>query len=662
MGELFSARRHLARIRLAAFAVACLGIAAAPRQASLWLLLLWAGGLAATQVLFVAVHRYRPYELLTRLAVYSDLAFLLVACMLSSADLFWLLLFPLVSAVRLLHPRDVSVMVVAALGAHAAMQPAPFSSWEGVVELLLRAAALGLAAAAAWALALSERAARPRWSVVRDAIRPPPARDSAMALRYRAQRLGDLVGAERTLLFLATPGGEFALHDPLLTLGDRESDAASSFADCELARAVTGSGRPAVVARARADARVPEAFSAGLAVDNLLTVPMGPPGGADALLVFVNKATAEGFIEDDAGLAQFLATLTPTAAADELGRRGGARTAVEASLAVLPQVTGDGIVVVDQSGVVMACNASAAERLDLLDDPLGRPAAEALGNDELAALIGRALGTDRRFEADWPGPDGSQVAHGRISLSPLCDGETPIGALVVLPVSAVVAPGDDLGQRLLAAVSHELRTPLTAIKACASTLLRVELIDKAARDGFLAEMATQADRLADSVDELIDSAESTVREMLAALQRTIPDRSAEAEFPDPEPVVRVPIADALRAVRLLLRDALLRSCRDSVVKVEAKEEDEDTVVLAISFVMDPQLEEAAGVSALPFATASAGPRPGGGLGLGLYLAGRVARKWGGCVLASREDDGRVRWAIRFPVDQDTTNSLAPPRR
>jgi len=671
MRELLNGRRHLLRVRFTALLLALIGIVLAPRFSSPGLAAGWALAALGAQGLLWAFERLVSPIAHRRLMVALDLALFAAASALSCADLFWLLLFPVILAVWSLEPLDIALTVAGAVGLHSLSLPGSFPGAQDITRALLRAAALVVAGAGVWALARSARGARPRWSAVRDAAASPHGRGTIAQLRGLAETIAGLLDARRSLLYVLHADGSLTFHDPLLSLSDAQCDAAGTLAASELLRSAARAQRAAVIPDPERDPRLPMDFVRGLRPTDMLVLPVQATGEARGVVVLVDKNSGDPFSDEDAGLGMLVAALaarTAEAASEavpESAPPAEGEPGPDGALAFLPDLAIQPMLVLGPRGVLVSANGAARSLLDLPGDAVGRPLVETIRAGELEAFITDGLNGTQRQVGHWTSPEGARVA---VQLTPLRADEALLGAVVSFAPDVQAPDTRAVCDRVLSAVSHELRTPLTAIRATTSTLLKATGLDADTRDQLLRESLVQTDRLQASIDELIEAADprrttprddeppaadppplplsEVVRRVVADQEQATPGRRADVSVGDPEAVADAPAAETERLVGRLLRDAWTRSEPGTPITVTTASSGR-TLTLSVTFRADQKLCRVAAGSAEPFAVVGAGPRPGGGLGLGLFLAKQAAERLGGS-LAVGADAERVEWDVTLP--------------
>jgi two-component system phosphate regulon sensor histidine kinase PhoR len=168
--------------------------------------------------------------------------------------------------------------------------------------------------------------------------------------------------------------------------------------------------------------------------------------------------------------------------------------------AVLEKMT-DGVVIVDQQGMVQLMNSTAEKMFDSHQDAcIGKPLVEVFRHHQIFELWQRCLKSGVTEEATI------DIAK-RIILHGIT---TPLGQ--ALPGSTLLLFQDmsrqqqieTLRRDFISNVSHELRTPLAALKALTETLQDGALEDPPAARRFLEQMETEVDSLSLMVTELLE--------------------------------------------------------------------------------------------------------------------------------------------------------------
>ncbi|MEO1091070.1 MAG: ATP-binding protein [Pseudomonadota bacterium] len=178
-----------------------------------------------------------------------------------------------------------------------------------------------------------------------------------------------------------------------------------------------------------------------------------------------------------------------------------ARDAAEAAAQErLMQVLPDPLLQVDARGVVVYANNAARARFG--PSTVGRPIQHTLRAPTLLQAIETA------FEVDLPSQLDLQEtrALGRyfqVEVQPLrIPGERPYVILVLRERTSELV-SERLISDFVANASHEIRTPLTAVRGIIDTLRGPARDDAAARERFLATMATETERMNRLVSELM---------------------------------------------------------------------------------------------------------------------------------------------------------------
>ena len=180
----------------------------------------------------------------------------------------------------------------------------------------------------------------------------------------------------------------------------------------------------------------------------------------------------------------------------------------------------DGVILVDEAGVVRLWNPTAALSLR-------RPAVEAVGRP-IADLLGDWQSLQSRI------PVASEPQSGGASRAQTLPVEVQ-GEERWLSISAVRFPGgtvyafrdvtderavEQMKTDFVSTVSHELRTPLAAIYGAAMTLRRRDVaVDESQRDRLLEVVSSEADRLARIVNDILWASRLESGRMSIAIER-----------------------------------------------------------------------------------------------------------------------------------------------
>jgi signal transduction histidine kinase len=200
----------------------------------------------------------------------------------------------------------------------------------------------------------------------------------------------------------------------------------------------------------------------------------------------------------------------------------------------------------------------------------------------------------------------------------------------------------ELREQFIAVLGHDLRNPLSAILSGASLLLKMPLDDRARR--LIHMMQDSAFRMSKLIDNVLDFArgrlggglgvsrdadvplEPALREVIAELNASSPDRLIETEFSLTKPVN----CDPGRIAQLLsnlLGNALTYGSTTAPIRVRAIS-DADTFELSVANVGNPIPRAARTRLFQPFYRGELRPSRQG-LGLGLYIANEIAKAHGG---------------------------------
>jgi PAS domain S-box-containing protein len=417
-----------------------------------------------------------------------------------------------------------------------------------------------------------------------------------------------------------------------------------------------GSGR----AIRTGEAQLAAVIDAG-GVRSAVVVPLVARGDPVGALTLAWLESDRRYDEDDLRFAETLA-MRAAVALDNARLYREAEERAQAAR-VLASV-GDGVFLVDRSGVVRTWNRAA-------ETATGLPAAEVVDRPAVAAIPGwRAIAA--RIPVGAPG-----ASAGRAESLPLDLGTRELWLsihAVVVPDGVVYAFRDlteeraleELKTEFVSTVSHELRTPLAAIYGAAMTLRRGDVdLPEEQRENLLGVVASEADRLARTVNDILWASRLDTGTMRVAIsrcdpvalardvveaQRTHLDAAHEVRL---TPVGRLPEVsadpDKVRQVLVNLVDNGVKYSRGGVVDVRLEEMGgrvrfsvsdegigipvaEQRRIFEKFYRLDPNM--AGGV---------------GGTGLGLYICRELVRRMDGRIWVESGGGTGTTFHVELPV-------------
>jgi signal transduction histidine kinase len=397
-----------------------------------------------------------------------------------------------------------------------------------------------------------------------------------------------------------------------------------------------------------------------LGMASAMVVPMKARGRTLGALMLVSSDPERLYDDDALTFAEHLGRRSATAVDNAiLYRRSEQRAQAARALAFVA----DGVLLVDEDGIVRIWNA-AAEVIT------GLPERDVVGRRVDEAVPGWAA-----IEAHIPVAAGPGTPRAETVPVELARGERWLSMSgVALPGGTVYAFRDLTEERrverlkteFVATISHELRTPLAAIYGAALTLRREEPAVEAQRKGLLDVVASESERLARIVNDilLVSRIESGTLDVavgsfdpteLAAAVVAAADAHLPANLAlslESEPDVPPVEADAHK-VRQILTNLL-----DNAVKYSP---DGGNISLRISrddaFVSFAVTDEGLGVPASEqrrifekfYRLDPELTRGVGGTGLGLYISRELVRRMNGRINVESEEGKGSMFRVELPV-------------
>ena len=249
-----------------------------------------------------------------------------------------------------------------------------------------------------------------------------------------------------------------------------------------------------------------------------VTVPLIARSEVFGSITLVTAESGRIYGEHDLALAQELARHAAAAIDnarlyDEAQRRSRAARALEA--------VADGVVLVDQDGVIRLWNAAATTITGMQEEEvIGRPIGDVVHRwNELSPLIPVASKPGEPVRAETvPVEFGGRELW--ISGSGVGFEEGTVYAFRDLTEERAL---EELRADFVATVSHELRTPLAAIYGSAQTLSRKDIeLDPEIQDQLLGVIASESDRLGTIVNDLLIAGRLDANQLPLSIERCDP--------------------------------------------------------------------------------------------------------------------------------------------
>jgi len=227
----------------------------------------------------------------------------------------------------------------------------------------------------------------------------------------------------------------------------------------------------------------------------------------------------------------------------------------------------EGIMVVDQKGVIVLMNPS-LRKIFLVDfDPQGRTPVEAIRYAAVQETVDKILEHGQAYISQEIVMTDLADRTLKVNGAPIVRNNKLEGAVLVFHDITELRRLEKMKQEFVANVSHELRTPISSIKGYAETLLQGALEDKSHAKDFVHIIFESSNRLASLISDLLDLAkiESGKMQMdffsvevkplalrcISVLKKSIDEKSLKVlcQIPDHLPKV---LADDKRLSQVLL--------------------------------------------------------------------------------------------------------------
>ena len=331
----------------------------------------------------------------------------------------------------------------------------------------------------------------------------------------------------------------------------------------------------------------------------------------------------------------------------------------------------EGVIAVDLQGRILNINEAAARLFDV--DPENCPGMmieEISRNPMLAGFMKRALDAQDPFEEDINirvGTGDDRILHLRSS-SLLGTNGKRAGTLVVIADVTRIRKLENMRREFVANVSHEIKTPITAIKGFVETLLDGALDSSDDARHFLAIIEKHTRRLEALVEDLLTLSRIEQEEefgktafeefnLTAVLNSALQVCLTKAEPKGIQVLLNCPELLSVKgnarqieqAVVNLLDNAINYSPRDSTIRVNARKEDGNTVIISVS-------DQGCGIAPQHiqriferfYRVDKARSRAVGGTGLGLAIVKHIVQTHGGQISVESKPGKGSTFTIHLP--------------
>jgi two-component system, OmpR family, phosphate regulon sensor histidine kinase PhoR len=323
----------------------------------------------------------------------------------------------------------------------------------------------------------------------------------------------------------------------------------------------------------------------------------------------------------------------------------------------------EGVLVMDEQGVVQLANEAARRALRVRDDPVGRRYVELVRHPDIEAQITRALRGDPSEAQELT--IAQEPAQTIMAQATRVSGEGSQGVVLVLHDITGLRRADRIRRDFVANVSHELRTPLTAIRGYVEAL--IDLVpDEAEPRRFLDIIARHSARMEGLVKDLLRLTRLEAGQEPIDRVACAPTHLFDSVVRDLEPLLarrrqRVTTTVPAEPASLVGDPAKLHDVLRNLVENAANYAPEGTTI-GLSARREPDHvalvveDEGPGIPEADlqriferfYRVDKARSRETGGTGLGLSIVKHLVGLHGGDVRAENRAAGGARFIVRIP--------------
>jgi two-component system phosphate regulon sensor histidine kinase PhoR len=324
------------------------------------------------------------------------------------------------------------------------------------------------------------------------------------------------------------------------------------------------------------------------------------------------------------------------------------------------EASDEGLLLVDEGGVVRFASPTATRYLDLPDQVVGLPIAGSRADFRLVRMLTSITPGVGVVQRRWVS-NGRQLAVRARRVS-----EDGPGVVIWVRDETRVRNLEKMRRDFISNVSHELRTPLAAMRLMAETLLSGALDDPPAAHEFVSRIGLEVEQMSQMVEELLELSELEgeerpvpdepvgVVELLHAIDRLRPlidDKRINLVFDvDPEtPQVRGDVAHLQNVLRNLVHNAVKFTPTEGTITVSARPLDGFVELRCADTGVGIRSDELPRIFERFWKADSSRRRDGEGSGLGLAIARHVVVAHQGTIRVESEPGKGATFVVTLPA-------------
>jgi len=352
---------------------------------------------------------------------------------------------------------------------------------------------------------------------------------------------------------------------------------------------------------------------------------------------------------------------------EEIGDKIDTITQERARLDAVLSSMSEGVMAIDEKGLVILMNPSMRKLFLIEVAPEGKRAVELIRNRAVVDIVDRLLPGQQPYasaEAAFFVPDEKIFLVNGVAV---LRGDRPRGAVLVFHDITELRRLEKVRQDFVANVSHELRTPVASIKGYAETLLDGALADPANRQGFVKTILENSDRLARLIDDLLDLSKIESGKMVISFTsldvRPVVERSinilkkqiqakrltVSVDVPGDLPKVRADETRLSQVLLNLLDNAVKYTPEDGAVKITASTGEKAVRVEVVDTGIGIPEKDLPRVFERFYRVDKARSRELGGTGLGLSIVKHIVLAHGGDVSVHSEFGHGTTFSFTIPL-------------